>query len=96
MEQFITGEVPELDGDEAKAAHKKSMAKDKRSMSKDKRIIAYSIKDHLIPDVSSFNTLNEVYDTLEKMFKGNNINQNITLRNQLKNVKIHKSETIQS
>ena len=39
---YITGEVPEPKGDEAKAAHKRSMAKDKT-------IIAYSIKDHLIP-----------------------------------------------
>ena len=89
MDQYIAKEVLEPKGDEAKVAHK-------RRISKDKRIIAYSIKDHLIPHVSSFNTLNEVYDASEKIFKGNNINQNMTLRNQLKNVKIHSSETIQS
>ena len=89
MDQFINGEVPELEGDEAKATHKRSMAKAKR-------IIAYSIKDHLIPCVSSFKTPKEVYDALKNMFEGKNINQKITLRNQLKNVKIHNSETIQS
>ena len=65
-------------------------------MDKDKRIIANSIKDHLIPHVSSFKKPKEVYDSLTKMFEGKKINQNMTLRNQLKNVKIHNSETIQS
>ena len=65
-------------------------------MVKAKRIIVDSIKDHLIPHVSSFKTPKEVIDALTKMFKVKNINQKMTLRNQLKNVKIHKSETIQS
>ena len=46
LEGFIENEVPELEGDEAKARHKKSLIKAKR-------IIADSIKDHLIPHVSS-------------------------------------------
>ena len=33
---------------------------------------------------------------MNKLFEGKNINQNMTLRNQLKNVKIHNAETIQS
>ena len=74
MDQYITKEVPEPEADEAKAAHKRSMAKAKR-------IIADSIKDHLIPHVSSFKTPKEVYDCLTKMFKGNNINWKMTLRN---------------
>ena len=37
-----------------------------------------------------------MFDSLTKQFEGNNIHQNITLRNQLKNVKIHNAETIQS
>ena len=57
-------------------------------MDKAKRIIAYSIKDHLIPHVFSFKKLKEVYDALTKMFEGKNINRKMTLRNQLKNVKI--------
>ena len=68
QDQFISGDVPELEGDEAKAAHK-------RSMDKAKRIIAYSIKDHLIPHVSSFKIEKEVYDSLTKMFEGNNRNR---------------------
>ena len=44
----------------------------------------------------SFKTLKEVYDALKNMFKGKNIKQNMTWRNQLKNVKIQNSNTIQS
>ena len=32
--------------------------------------------------------LEEVYDALTKMFEGKNINRKMTMRNQLKNVKI--------
>ena len=89
MDQYINGKVPEPKGDEAKDTHKKNLVKSKR-------IIANSIKDHLIPHVSSFKTTKEIYDALTKMFEGKNINQKMTLRNQLKNVKIQKLETIQS
>ena len=37
-----------------------------------------------------------MFDSLIKLFEGKNINQNMTLRNQLKNVKIQNAETIQS
>ena len=42
LDSYIHEEVPVLEGDEAKALHKKNMVKAKR-------IIADSIKDHLIP-----------------------------------------------
>ena len=42
LDQYISGEVPEPEGDEAKATHKKNMVKSKR-------IIVDPIKDHLIP-----------------------------------------------
>ena len=89
LDQYINGEVPEPEGDEANATHKNNLAKAKR-------IIIDSIKDHLIPHMSSFKTSKEVYDALTNMFEGKNINQKMTLSNQLKNVKIHNSETIQS
>ena len=74
MDQYISGEVLEPEGDEAKATHKKNLVKDKR-------IIADSIKDHLIPHVSSFKTSMEVYGALTKMFEGNYINRKMNLRN---------------
>ena len=79
--------VPERD--ESKALQKKKLVMDKS-------IIADSIKDHLIPQVSYIKTPKEMFDALTKLFEGKNINRKITLRNQLKNVKIKNAETIQS
>ena len=89
MDQYISEEVIEIEGDESKDSHKKNLVMSKR-------IIVDSIKDHLIPHVSSFKTPKEVFDALKKMFEGKNINQKMTLRNQFKNVKIHNSDTIHS
>ena len=47
----------------------------------EKRIIADSIKDHLIPKVSSLKTPKAMFDSLIKLFEGKNINQKMTLRN---------------
>ena len=49
LEGFIEADILETEGEEAKAKHKKSLVKEKR-------IIADSIKDHLIPHVSSLKT----------------------------------------
>ena len=46
--------------------------------------------------MSPFKTPKGVYDALTNMFEGKNINRKMTLRNQLKNVKIQNYETIQS
>ena len=81
MDSYISGEVPILEGDEAKALHKNKLVMAKR-------IIADSIKDHPIPQVSSPKTPKEMFNALTKLFEGKNINQKMTLRNQLKNVKI--------
>ena len=70
--------------DEAKAKHKKDMIKSKR-------IIVDSIKDHLIPQVFSKKTPKEMFDALTSPFEGKNINRRMTLRNQLKGVKIQKT-----
>ena len=61
-----------------------------------KRIIAYSIKDNLIPQVYSRETPKEMFDALSSLFKGRNINRKMTLRNQLKSLGAKKSETMQS
>ena len=49
LDAYISREVPVLEGYEAKALHKKNLVKAKK-------IIANSIKDHLIPQVSSLKT----------------------------------------
>ena len=68
----------------------------KKNLVKAKKIIVDSIKDHLIPQVSSLKAPKEMLDSLTKLFEGKNINRKITLRKQLKNVKIQNAETIQS
>ena len=59
----------------------------KKNLVKAKKIIVDSIMDHLIPQVSSLKTPN-MFDSLTKLFEGKKINQNMSLRNELKNVKI--------
>ena len=65
-------------------------------MVKAKRIIANSIKDHFIPHVSSMKTPKEMFDALTRLYEGKNNNRKMTLRTQLKSVKMQKSESIQS
>ena len=75
MESYINEEVPVLEEYEAKALHKNKLVMAKR-------IIADSIKDHLIPQVSSsLKTPKAIFDALTKLFEGKNINQKMTLRN---------------
>ena len=81
LDTYISGKVPVPEGYEAKALHKNKLVKSKK-------IIADSIKDHIIPQVYSLKTSKEMFDSFTKLFEGKNINQNITLRKQLKNVKI--------
>ena len=89
LDSFINEEVRVPEGDDAKALHKKKLVMAKR-------VIAISIKDDLIPQVSSLKTPKAMFDALTKLFEGKDINQKMTLRNQLKNVKIQNAETIQS
>ena len=85
---FIKGVVPELEEYEAKEKYKKDMIKAKR-------IIADSIKDHLIPQVSSKETPKEMFDALTRMYEGRNINRKMNLRALLKSTKTSKNESIQ-
>ena len=59
------------------------------------RIIVDSIKDHLIPQVSSKETPKKMYDALSRMYEGKNINMRMNLRAQLKSTKMSKGESIQ-
>ena len=59
-------------------------------MIKAKMIIASSMKDHLIPWVSSKDTPKEMFDELSGMFEGININRKMKLRAQLKSTKMSK------
>jgi len=89
LDGLVENEVQEPEGYEARARHKKDMIRANR-------IIVDSIKDHLIPQVSSKKTLKEMFDALSEMFEGRNINWKMTLRSQLKNVKMEKEESMPS
>jgi hypothetical protein len=71
------------------------IAKHQKDTIRAQRIIADSIKDHLIPYVSSKNTPKEMFDALSRLYKGKNINRKMNLRTQLKNMRMQKGETIQ-
>ena len=89
LDKFVKEEVKESEESEAKSKHKKDMIIAKR-------IIADSIKDNLIPQVSSRETPKEMFDALSGLFEGRNINRKMTLGNQLKSVRAQKSKTMKS
>ena len=80
--------MSKLEEAEAKDKHKKDMIRAQR-------IIIDSIKDHLIPQVSSKKTSKEMYDALSKMYEGRNINRKMNLKAQLKSIKMIHGESIQ-
>ena len=63
-------------------------------MVRDKKIIVDSIKDHLIPQVATKNTPKEMFDALTRMYEGNNINQRMNRRTQLKSTRMQIGETV--
>ena len=65
----------------------------KKNLVKAKKIIADSIRNHLLSQVSSLKTPKEMFYSLTKLFEEKNMDQNMTLRKQLKNVKIQNVES---
>ena len=59
----------------------------KKNLVKAKKIMVDLVATQLVPQVSSLKTPMR-FDSFTKLFEGKNRNQNMTLRNQLKNVKI--------
>ena len=55
----------------------------KKNLVKAKKIIADSVMNQLVLQVSSLKKLN-MFDSLTNLFEGKNIDRNMTLRNQLK------------
>ena len=67
LDTYISRGVPVPKGDKAKALLKKNLVKANK-------IIADSIEDHLIPQVSSLKTPKEMFVSLTKIFEGKSIN----------------------
>ena len=84
LDKYVKEEVSEA---EAKEKHRKDMIRAQR-------IIADSIKDHLISQVSSKKNPKEMYDGLSRMFEGRSINGEMNLRAQLKSTRMSHGESI--
>jgi hypothetical protein len=83
LEKFVKGEIQEPDDDAKKSKHQKDIIRAKR-------IIVDSIKDHLIPYVSSKKTPKQIFDALTRLYEGKHINRKMNLRTQLKNTRMQK------
>ena len=59
-------------------------------------MIRDSIHKSLVAYISEVGTSKEMYDKLVHMFKANNANQDLFFKNQLKNLKKDKDESVQS
>ena len=55
-----------------------------------------SVRDHLVSQISEKSMARRMLKTLKKLFEHNSINVTLTLRNQLSNMKMTKSENIAS
>ena len=89
LEYYVKEEFADLEGDEDKAKHKKNLVKSKK-------IVANSIKDRFLSHVSSLKNPKKMFGALSSLYKGKNININMTLRIQLKGMKMKMSKIIQS
>ena len=88
LEKYIKDGIAEPKEDEAEENLEQDLIKAMR-------IIVDSIKDHLIPQVSSKNTPKHMYGAFSRMYEGRNINKKRNLRAQMKGTKMIKGETIQ-
>jgi hypothetical protein len=79
--RFVQEELPEPEDAAEKAKHQKDTIRAKR-------IIADSIKDQMIPYVSSKKTSKEMFNALTRLYEGKNINRKMNLITQLKNTRM--------
>jgi hypothetical protein len=77
-----------------KPEDKEAKEKFKKNEVKAKRILADSIKDHMIPNVSELKTPKEMFDALTRLYESKNTSPKLTLRHQLRNVTMNKLETV--
>ena len=63
---------------------------------KERRLLVDLVRDHLVPQISEKTTIGNRFKNLKKLFEHNSINVTLTLRNNLSNMKMMKSENIAS
>jgi hypothetical protein len=59
-------------------------------------IIVDSVKDHLIPYISHLDSSKKMYDALTNLFSVRNIGQLMTLKNELRDMKMNDDDSITS
>jgi hypothetical protein len=59
-----------------------------------RKIIIYSVRDHLLPQITNLKTAYDMYKTLKGMFESDNTLRALTLKSQLKSTKMTKDDTI--
>jgi hypothetical protein len=87
--EHVTVGVPEPDEEEQKTKHKKNEKKEKR-------IVSDSVKDHLFPHISELQKARQIYEALGRLYESKDISQNLSLRKQLRNMKMENSESVTS
>eukprot|EP00253_Pinus_taeda_P002492 PITA_02492 len=89
---YVKGRVVEPPSNAPVAAKTKY----KKGEVKVKKVIIDSIQKHLVAYIFDLETSKEMYDKLVGMFKVNDANQILFLKNKLKDIKMDKRESIQS
>ncbi len=87
--EHVTVGVPEPEDEEQKVKHKKDEKKAKRIMSD-------SVKDPLIPHISGLQIAKQMYEALSRLYGSKDISWNLSLRNQLCNIKMESLEIVSS
>lgn len=71
-------------------------AKYKKGEIKSKKIIIDSLGDHLLTYIAKLKKSKDIYDKLVGMYEVNNFNHVLSLKNQNKDIKMKKGDTVQS
>jgi len=89
---YVKGRI----GEPLSNASATTQTKYKKGEVKAKKIIVDSIHKPLVAYISDLETSKEMYDKLVGMFKVNNANQVLFLKNKLKDIKMYRGESIRS
>jgi len=89
---YIQGKVPEP----TESAFATVKNKHKKGVLKEKKIIANGLQDNLLSYVENLRRSKDMHDKVIRMYEVNNLNEILTLKDQLKDTKMNKGESIQS
>ena len=87
---------PEFKGEEKEPQNVAAMEKFKDVDINAMSIIVDSIKDHLIPYISHLDSSKKMYDALTNLFSVRNIGQVMSLKNELRDMKMNDDDSITS